>query len=217
MGCDGRVSGLLRRNLQPTLTYWSVFFSFGLCIAFLGPTLLDLRCQTHSLLPQISWVFFAQQLCLLLGSALGGVFKRTAAPVRPRPADPGAPRAGRPFPPPREPASAPAPWGSRRPRLSGRDHPSQLRRRRPALAEELPPSRPRSSPWKTLQRLKVTSGLCIGHHSPLWEDETSFHLLPHPPPRGERSDGVCRGVEGAPLAQLPGFISSPSCRGRDWR
>nr|AAH80198.1 Mfsd4 protein [Mus musculus] len=64
MGCDGRVSELLRRNLQPTLTYWSVFFSFGLCIAFLGPTLLDLRCQTHSSLPQISWVFFSQQLCL---------------------------------------------------------------------------------------------------------------------------------------------------------
>ncbi|KAL2770965.1 major facilitator superfamily domain-containing protein 4A [Daubentonia madagascariensis] len=79
MGCDGRVSGLLRRNLQPTLTYWSVFFSFGLCIAFLGPTLLDLRCQTHSSLPQISWVFFSQQFCLLLGSALGGVFKRTLA------------------------------------------------------------------------------------------------------------------------------------------
>ncbi|NP_766098.2 major facilitator superfamily domain-containing protein 4A isoform X1 [Mus musculus] len=79
MGCDGRVSELLRRNLQPTLTYWSVFFSFGLCIAFLGPTLLDLRCQTHSSLPQISWVFFSQQLCLLLGSALGGVFKRTLA------------------------------------------------------------------------------------------------------------------------------------------
>ncbi|XP_055975046.1 major facilitator superfamily domain-containing protein 4A [Sorex fumeus] len=79
MGCDGRVAGLLRRHLQPTLTYWSVFFSFGLCIAFLGPTLLDLRCQTHSSLPQISWVFFSQQLCLLLGSALGGVFKRTLA------------------------------------------------------------------------------------------------------------------------------------------
>ncbi|XP_016071309.1 PREDICTED: major facilitator superfamily domain-containing protein 4A [Miniopterus natalensis] len=79
MGCDGRLSGLLRRNLQPTLTYWSVFFSFGLCIAFLGPTLLDLRCQTHSSLAQISWVFFSQQLCLLLGSVLGGIFKRTLA------------------------------------------------------------------------------------------------------------------------------------------
>ncbi|XP_030321522.1 major facilitator superfamily domain-containing protein 4A isoform X3 [Calypte anna] len=77
MWWDERVSGRFRRNLQPTLTYWSVFFSFGLCIAFLGPTLLDLRCQTQSSLSQITWVFFSQQFCLLLGSCLGGVFKRT--------------------------------------------------------------------------------------------------------------------------------------------
>ncbi|KAJ7428746.1 hypothetical protein WISP_00836 [Willisornis vidua] len=77
MWWDERVSARFRRNLQPTLTYWSVFFSFGLCIAFLGPTLLDLRCQTQSSLSQITWVFFSQQFCLLLGSCLGGVFKRT--------------------------------------------------------------------------------------------------------------------------------------------
>ncbi|KAL8179044.1 UNVERIFIED_CONTAM: Major facilitator superfamily domain-containing protein 4A [Gekko kuhli] len=74
---DARVTTLFKRNLQPTLTYWSVFFSFGLCIAFLGPTLLDLRCQTQSSLSQITWVFFSQQFCLLVGSCLGGVFKRT--------------------------------------------------------------------------------------------------------------------------------------------
>ncbi|XP_074833433.1 major facilitator superfamily domain-containing protein 4A [Carettochelys insculpta] len=79
MGWDERVAALFRRNLQPTLTYWSVFFSFGLCLAFLGPTLLDLRCQTHSSLRQLTWVFFSQQFCLLLGSCLGGVFKRTLA------------------------------------------------------------------------------------------------------------------------------------------
>ncbi|NWY67912.1 MFD4A protein, partial [Erithacus rubecula] len=79
MWWDERVSARFRRNLQPTLTYWSVFFSFGLCIAFLGPTLLDLRCQTRSSLSQITWVFFSQQFCLLLGSCLGGVFKRTLA------------------------------------------------------------------------------------------------------------------------------------------
>uniref|UniRef100_A0A8B9XIB1 Uncharacterized protein n=1 Tax=Bos mutus grunniens TaxID=30521 RepID=A0A8B9XIB1_BOSMU len=67
-GADARVPS---ESGQPTLTYWSVFFSFGLCIAFLGPTLLDLRCQTRSSLPEISWVFFSQQFCLLLGSALG--------------------------------------------------------------------------------------------------------------------------------------------------
>ncbi|MBN3303104.1 MFD4A protein, partial [Amia calva] len=74
---DERLWTLLRRNLQPTLTYWSVFFSFGLCIAFLGPTILDLRCQTQSTLQEITWVFFSQQFCLLLGSSIGGVFKKT--------------------------------------------------------------------------------------------------------------------------------------------
>ncbi|KAE8623604.1 hypothetical protein XENTR_v10005673 [Xenopus tropicalis] len=77
MWLDERLLALFRRNFQSTLTYWSVFFSFGLCIAFLGPTLLDLRCQTHSSLQDITWVFFAQQFCLLVGSTLGGVFKRT--------------------------------------------------------------------------------------------------------------------------------------------
>ncbi|KAM4795065.1 major facilitator superfamily domain-containing protein 4A [Rhinophrynus dorsalis] len=75
---DERLLGLFKSNLQSTLTYWSVFFSFGLCLAFLGPTLLDLRCQTHSSLQDITWVFFSQQFCLLVGSSLGGVFKKSA-------------------------------------------------------------------------------------------------------------------------------------------
>ncbi|MBN3312438.1 MFD4A protein, partial [Atractosteus spatula] len=74
---DERIWTLFKRNLLHTLTYWSVFFSFGLCIAFLGPTILDLRCQTQSTLQEITWVFFSQQFCLLIGSSVGGVFKRT--------------------------------------------------------------------------------------------------------------------------------------------
>ncbi|XP_047439119.1 major facilitator superfamily domain-containing protein 4A [Mugil cephalus] len=74
---DEDVWSLFKRHWQQTLTYWSVFFSFGLCIAFLGPTILDLRCQTQSSLSQITWVFFSQQLFLLLGSAVGGRFKKT--------------------------------------------------------------------------------------------------------------------------------------------
>ncbi|CAH2221014.1 major facilitator superfamily domain-containing 4A [Pelobates cultripes] len=74
---DERLLNHFKKNLQPTLTYWSVFFSFGLCIAFLGPTLLDLRCQTHSSLQEITWVFFSQQFCILVGSSMGGVFKKT--------------------------------------------------------------------------------------------------------------------------------------------
>ncbi|CAL8336022.1 unnamed protein product [Merluccius merluccius] len=74
---DARLWELFRRHWRQTMTYWSVFFSFGLCVAFLGPTILELGCQTRSSLRQVSWVFFVQQLFLLLGSALGGLFKKT--------------------------------------------------------------------------------------------------------------------------------------------
>ncbi|KAF7198829.1 major facilitator superfamily domain-containing protein 4A isoform X5 [Nothobranchius furzeri] len=74
---DPRIWTVFRRHAPQTLTYWSVFFSFGLCIAFLGPTVLDLRCQTQSTLQQITWVFFSQQLFLLIGSSLGGLLEKT--------------------------------------------------------------------------------------------------------------------------------------------
>ncbi|XP_061590736.1 major facilitator superfamily domain-containing protein 4B [Cololabis saira] len=77
MFVEERIVTLFKRNAHHTVTYWSVFFSFGLCIAFLGPTILDLQCQTNSTLSQITWVFFAQQFCLLIGSSIGGVFKKT--------------------------------------------------------------------------------------------------------------------------------------------
>ncbi|XP_034389044.1 major facilitator superfamily domain-containing protein 4A [Cyclopterus lumpus] len=74
---DERIWSLFKRHWRQTLTYWSAFFSFGLCIAFLGPTVLDLRCQTQSTLQQITWVFFSQQFFLLMGSGLGGLFRKT--------------------------------------------------------------------------------------------------------------------------------------------
>ncbi|XP_037346904.1 major facilitator superfamily domain-containing protein 4A [Pungitius pungitius] len=74
---DERISSLFKIHWRITLTYWSALFSFGLCIAFLGPTVLDLRCQTQSTLQQITWVFFSQQLFLMVGSILGGLFKKT--------------------------------------------------------------------------------------------------------------------------------------------
>ncbi|CAL8275706.1 unnamed protein product [Boreogadus saida] len=77
MFIEERILTLFKNNAHHTLTYWSVFFSFGLCIAFLGPTILDLQCQTSSTLSEITWVFFAQQFCLLIGSSIAGVFKKT--------------------------------------------------------------------------------------------------------------------------------------------
>ncbi|XP_016422325.1 major facilitator superfamily domain-containing protein 4A-like [Sinocyclocheilus rhinocerous] len=72
-----RICALFRSNWQHTLTYWSVFFSFGLCVAFLGPTILDLRCQTQSTLQEITLVFFSQQFFLFIGSTIGGFFSKT--------------------------------------------------------------------------------------------------------------------------------------------
>ncbi|XP_073722197.1 major facilitator superfamily domain-containing protein 4A-like [Misgurnus anguillicaudatus] len=72
-----RICALFRDNWQHTLTYWSVFFSFGLCLAFLGPTILDLRCQTQSTLQEITLVFFSQQFFLFIGSTIGGFFSKT--------------------------------------------------------------------------------------------------------------------------------------------
>ncbi|KAB5537212.1 hypothetical protein PHYPO_G00116260 [Pangasianodon hypophthalmus] len=72
-----RSCALFRGHWQPTLTYWSAFFSFGLCLALLGPTVLDLRCQTRSSLQQVTLAFFAQQLCLFVGSFVGGFFSKS--------------------------------------------------------------------------------------------------------------------------------------------
>ncbi|TRY84741.1 hypothetical protein DNTS_027431 [Danionella cerebrum] len=58
------------RNWHHTLTYWSVFFSFGLSIAFLGPTILDLKCQTGSTLQEITWVLFGALLALFFSSLI---------------------------------------------------------------------------------------------------------------------------------------------------
>lgn len=72
-----RSCALFRGHWQPTLTYWSAFFSFGLCLALLGPTVLDLRCQTRSSLQQVTLAFFSQQLCLFVGSVVGGFFSKS--------------------------------------------------------------------------------------------------------------------------------------------
>ncbi|XP_023236471.1 major facilitator superfamily domain-containing protein 4A-like [Centruroides sculpturatus] len=56
-----------------TTTLCFVFWCFGLCVAFLGPTLLDLGCKTSTTFSTMSWVFFSQSFFILLGSACAGV------------------------------------------------------------------------------------------------------------------------------------------------
>uniref|UniRef100_A0A0B6YKD1 Major facilitator superfamily (MFS) profile domain-containing protein n=1 Tax=Arion vulgaris TaxID=1028688 RepID=A0A0B6YKD1_9EUPU len=54
------------------VTYCSVFGSFGVCVGFLGPTVFDLGCQTHSDLKKMNWVFFVQLIMTLVGSISAG-------------------------------------------------------------------------------------------------------------------------------------------------
>lgn len=64
---------LFWRHKHTTITLCAVFWSFGMCVAFLGPTLLDLGCKTQTVFSTMSWVFFSQSLFILLGAAAGGV------------------------------------------------------------------------------------------------------------------------------------------------
>ena len=63
---------LFRCHWHQVITYCAVFWMFGMCVAFLGPTLLDLGCQTSTDMKTISWVFFSQLLCSLIGASVAG-------------------------------------------------------------------------------------------------------------------------------------------------
>ncbi|XP_064633007.1 major facilitator superfamily domain-containing protein 4A-like isoform X2 [Lineus longissimus] len=63
---------LFKRNWQPTIVYCGIFLGFGICVAFLGPTLLDLGCQVSEDMRKMSLVFFAQLLFVLIGSMFSG-------------------------------------------------------------------------------------------------------------------------------------------------
>ncbi|XP_064483550.1 major facilitator superfamily domain-containing protein 4A-like [Ornithodoros turicata] len=63
---------LLWAHKHTTVTLCAVFWSFGMCVAFLGPTLLDLGCKTQTVFSTMSWVFFSQSLFILLGAAAAG-------------------------------------------------------------------------------------------------------------------------------------------------
>lgn len=71
-GTYGSFRKLFLQHWHETITYCAVFWSFGMCVAFLGPTLLDIGCLTSTDMKTISWVFFAQLLCSLIGASLSG-------------------------------------------------------------------------------------------------------------------------------------------------
>ncbi|XP_068219384.1 major facilitator superfamily domain-containing protein 4A-like isoform X2 [Palaemon carinicauda] len=71
-GGKAKFRELFWRNRLQTITYCAVFWSFGMCVAFLGPTLLELSCRISSVFSAMSWISFSQSLFTLIGSACGG-------------------------------------------------------------------------------------------------------------------------------------------------
>ena len=70
---SGKHPGFLKlfvEHWHAAITYWAMFWSFGMCVAFLGPTLLDLGCLTASDMRTMSSVFFFQLLFMLIGAFL---------------------------------------------------------------------------------------------------------------------------------------------------
>uniref|UniRef100_T1JDA5 Major facilitator superfamily (MFS) profile domain-containing protein n=1 Tax=Strigamia maritima TaxID=126957 RepID=T1JDA5_STRMM len=69
-------SSLFWKKKHATIAYCCVFWSFGMCVAFLGPTQIDLGCKTGSSFTTMSWVFFVQTLFILVGSATGAIIAK---------------------------------------------------------------------------------------------------------------------------------------------
>ena len=63
---------LFKKHKMSVLVDCLVFGIFGMGVAFLGPTLFDLGCQTKSDLKQMNWVFFVQLLMTMIGSLTAG-------------------------------------------------------------------------------------------------------------------------------------------------
>lgn len=55
-----------------TLCLFSCFFGLGISVAILGPTLMELKCQTGAQLEQMSFAFTSRSIGYLLGSITGG-------------------------------------------------------------------------------------------------------------------------------------------------
>lgn len=55
-----------------TLCLYTSFFGLGMCVAIIGPTLLELKCHTGAKLEQMSFAFTSRSIGYLIGSMIGG-------------------------------------------------------------------------------------------------------------------------------------------------
>ncbi|XP_052781171.1 major facilitator superfamily domain-containing protein 4A-like [Mya arenaria] len=72
---------LFKKHKLSVLVDCLVFGIFGMGVAFLGPTLFDLGCQTKADLKQMNWVFFVQLLMTMIGSISAGYLTGRVIPA----------------------------------------------------------------------------------------------------------------------------------------
>ena len=67
---------LFKENMFVTIGYFLLYLAFGICIGFMGPTLEDLSCYIKEEVTLVSWAFFAQTCCMVLGIFIGGFLSK---------------------------------------------------------------------------------------------------------------------------------------------
>lgn len=67
---------LFKQNLSITIAYYLIYFAFGMCVGFLGPTLEDLACYTEEPVKHVSWAFNAQTCSMVVGIILAGLISK---------------------------------------------------------------------------------------------------------------------------------------------
>jgi len=63
---------LFCQNAGVTIGYYLLYLAFGMCVGFLGPTMEDLACYTRQTVQEISWAFFTQTACMVIGIFIAG-------------------------------------------------------------------------------------------------------------------------------------------------
>ena len=72
---------LFKKNSFVTVGYFLLYFAFGTCIGFMGPTLEDLACYIKEEVKVVSWAFFSQTCCMVVGVFLGGLLAKRLVSV----------------------------------------------------------------------------------------------------------------------------------------
>lgn len=67
---------LFKQNAHITISYFLMYFAFGMCVGFMGPTLEDMACFTMEDESKLSWALTAQTCFMVVGIFLCGFLSK---------------------------------------------------------------------------------------------------------------------------------------------